>query len=85
VKSNPSQKFKRVTIISEVREIPRHKMAQVDASIFFWREIPGECAGVEIIHVLVYPDIGWYECIKEQKVQVGEKVKAFFRDINVCI
>ncbi len=31
------------------------------------------------------PDIGWYECIKEQKVQVGEKVKAFSRDITVCI
>jgi hypothetical protein len=56
-RSNQSRKFKCIPVISEMREIPWHKMAQVDATILFWREISGECAGVEVIHVLVYPDI----------------------------
>jgi hypothetical protein len=41
--------------------------------------------GIKIIHVLVYSDAGRDERIKQEEVKTGKEVKAFLRDVAVCV
>ncbi len=68
-----------------MREIPRYKVALVNAAVLFWRETAGKSTGIEIIHVLMNGDIRGDKCIEQQKVQISKKIEAFLRDISVCV
>ena len=57
----------------------------MNAPILVRFKTPGKGTGVKIIHVLVNPDIGGHKCIQQQKIQIGEEVKALLGDINVGI
>jgi hypothetical protein len=66
-------------------KFPGNKVAQMNASILFRFKTLGKGTGIKIIHVLVNPDIGGHKCIQQQKIQIGEKVKALLGNIDVCI
>jgi hypothetical protein len=69
--------FEGFAVFSEMREIPWNKMAQMNTTIVLGCKIMSDCAGIEIIHVLVDRYIGRHKGIKEQKIQICEKIKTF--------
>jgi hypothetical protein len=74
-----------VSILSEMGKFPGNKVAQMNAAILFRFKTLGKATGIKIIHVLVNPDIRGHKCIQQQKIQIGEKVKALLGNIAVCI
>ena len=69
--------FEGFSVFSEMREIPWNKMAQMDTTIVLWCKIMSDCAGIEIIHMLVNRYFGRYKGINEQKIQIREETKTF--------
>jgi hypothetical protein len=66
--------FEGFAVFSEMGEIPWNEMAQVNTTIVLRCKIMSDCAGIEIIHVLVDRYIGRHKGIKEQKIQICEKI-----------
>lgn len=65
-----SGKFELLAIVRKVRVLPWHDMTDVDAPVLLWGETIGKHAGIEIIHVLVDSEVGWYECIEKEQIQI---------------
>ena len=74
-----------LAVISKVRVLPWHHVADVDAPERLRVQAFGKRAGIEIVHMLGDLDMRGHESVKQEKVEVFKQIEAFFRDVPVGI